>query len=189
MRPPSYNGCVTTRATSESPDEFGGADRAPTDARVGAEVLIELSTEQLSLDALVDWATVPECGAVVSFSGVVRDHADGRDDVVGLTYEAYEAPAREALARVAAAARSRWPKVSRVALGHRLGQLDLSETSVIVVVSAGHRAEAFDAARYCIDTIKETVPIWKQEHWAGGSGWGLGSRPIQVLSEPAEPGS
>ena len=99
------------------------------------------------------------------FLGVVRDHADGRDGVTGLDYEAYEA---EAGARAGRDRRRRrgaaGPTLARVALLHRTGGSASREASVAVVVSSPHRAEAFDAARFCIDTLKETVPIWKQEH-------------------------
>ena len=129
------------------------------------------------------WAAVPGAGAVVSFSGIVRDHAEGRTDVTALTYEAYEPEAVRVMGEIVAAARVRWPELERIALLHRVGRLTLSESSVMVVVSAPHRAVAFDAARFCIDTLKETVPIWKQEHWADGSDWGLGAAPIRAVGE------
>ena len=113
------------------------------------------------------------------FLGVVRDHSEGRDGVTGLTYEAYEEEAVAKLAAVADEARRRWPVVDRVALLHRIGDLALSEASVAVVVSSPHRAEAFEAARFCIDTLKETVPIWKREHWEGGSDWGTRAQPVR----------
>ena len=119
------------------------------------------------------WAVVPGCGAVVTFSGTVRDHADGRPGVVHLDYEAYLEQVLPRLEAVAGAARSRWPELGRVALLHRLGHLEVTEVSVVVVVSAPHRAEAFDAARFCIDSVKASVPIWKRETWEGGSDWGL----------------
>jgi molybdopterin synthase catalytic subunit len=127
------------------------------------------------------WATTPSIGAVVVFLGVVRDHADGRTGVTSLTYEAYEEEAVAKLASVAAVARDQWPVIDRVALLHRTGDLALSEASVAVVVSSPHRAEAFEAARFCIDTLKETVPIWKQEHWAGGSDWGTGASELRSV--------
>ena len=74
---------------------------------------------------------------------------------------------------VAAAARDRWPTVGRVALLHRTGGLQIGEAAVVVAVSAPHRGEAFDAARFAIDELKRTVPIWKRESWAGGQSWGL----------------
>jgi molybdopterin synthase catalytic subunit len=112
----------------------------------------------------------------------VRDHAEGRDDVVGMTYEAYEEHATVRLREVATEARRRWPVVERVALLHRLGELALSDASVAVVVSSPHRADAFEAARFCIDTLKETVPIWKREHWAGGSDWATGTHPVRPVT-------
>jgi molybdopterin synthase catalytic subunit len=146
---------------------------------------IAVTSEPLTVDAATAWATTPRSGAVVVFLGVVRDHAEGREGVQGLTYEAYEEEAVSRLAAVGAAAREQWPTTERVALLHRIGHLELSEVSVAVVVSAPHRAEAFEAARYCIDTLKETVPIWKQEHWEGGSGWGTGASDLKsVGSKP-----
>jgi molybdopterin synthase catalytic subunit len=140
---------------------------------------IALTTEPLPSDAALAWASTPAAGAVVSFLGIVRDHAEGRDEVEAMTYEAYEDPARRAMAEVVVAARDRWSDLERVALLHRVGDLRLSEPSVLVVVSAPHRAAAFEAARFCIDTLKETVPIWKQEHWSGGSDWAVEQHPIR----------
>jgi molybdopterin synthase catalytic subunit len=116
------------------------------------------------------------CGAVVLFSGTVRDHADGRDDVQHLTYEAYEEQAVPRLEAIASEMRTRWPETGRVALLHRLGRLELGESSVLVVVSSPHRPEAFAAARFGIDALKASVPIWKHEVWNGGSDWALGAQ-------------
>ena len=150
---------------------------------------IGLSDQPLPVERAVAWATTPSSGAVVTFLGVVRDHADGRDGVTGLTSEAYAEAAVQRLAAVAAEARRRWPVLDRVALLHRVGELALSDAAVVVVASTPHRAEAFEAARFCIDTLKETVPIWKQEHWPGGRDWGTGAVPIAGVprSEPAAP--
>ncbi len=127
---------------------------------------------------------------MVTFAGTVRDHADGRAGVTGLSYEAYEEEATARLSAVAVAARDRWPDVERIALVHRLGDLALSEVSVLVVVSAPHREAAFEAARFCIDTLKETVPIWKREHWSGGSEWSDAARPVtSVAAIPPSVGS
>ena len=140
-----------------------------------------VTPEPLPVEAATSWATTPASGAVVVFLGVVRDHSDGRDGVVGLTYEAYEDEAVRRLAAVAAECRRRWPVVERLALLHRVGDLALSDSAVAVVASSPHRAEAFEAARFCIDTLKETVPIWKREHWAGGSGWGQCAHDIRPV--------
>lgn len=134
----------------------------------------------LTLDVGVayEWAVRPACGAVVVFSGTVRDHADGRDNVTHLTYEAYEDKARERMLEIIAEARRKWPTIERVALLHRVGRLSLGESSVLVVVSSPHRPEAFEAGRFCIDTLKVAVPIWKQEEWAEGTDWGTGAHDI-----------
>lgn len=142
---------------------------------------IALLATPLPTEAAVAWATTPASGAVVCFLGVVRDHADGRRGVVGLGYEAYEAEAARVLGEIAAEARVRWPDVSRVALLHRTGELALSEPSVAVVVSSPHRDEAFAAARFCIDTLKESAPIWKREHWSDGSDWSPAEQPIRAV--------
>jgi len=142
---------------------------------------IEVVGVPLPVDAATAWATTPQSGAVVVFLGVVRDHADGRAGVTGLTYEAYEEEAVAKLAAVARDARERWPAIDRVALLHRTGDLELSDTAVAVVVSSPHRDDAFEAARFCIDTLKETVPIWKREHWEGGSDWGTGAHPVRAV--------
>jgi molybdopterin synthase catalytic subunit len=142
---------------------------------------IEVVDVPLPVDVATAWATTPASGAVVVFLGVVRDHADGRGGVTGLTYEAYQEEAVARLAAVAAEARRQWSVIDRVALLHRTGDLALSDTAVAVVVSSPHRAEAFEAARFCIDTLKETVPIWKREHWEGGSDWGTGANPVRAV--------
>lgn len=127
------------------------------------------------------WAVRPDCGAVVSFAGTVRDHSDGRLGVSCLEYEAYRDQVAGKLAALAGEARRRWPELGRLVLLHRLGLLELGEVSVVVVVSAPHRAQAFDAARWCIDTLKTTVPIWKRESWSGGSAWAQGASEVEVL--------
>jgi molybdopterin synthase catalytic subunit len=86
---------------------------------------------------------------------------------------------------LAAEARVRWPGIGRVALLHRVGRLELEDAAVVVVVSAPHRGEAFEAARWCIDTLKATVPIWKKEEWAGGDGWGTDAQPVVDLPAPS----
>jgi molybdopterin synthase catalytic subunit len=90
-----------------------------------------------------------------------------------LEYEAYEEPARRRLEALADEIRVRWPDVGRVALLHRTGVVDLGDAAVVVAVSSPHRTEAFEAARYGIDELKRTAPIWKREAWAGGESWGL----------------
>jgi len=137
-----------------------------------------LTAERLPVAEALEWSVRPDCGAQVLFTGTVRDHADGRTGVTGIDYEAYEEQVEVRLRAIAAEARVRWPEIGRVALLHRVGRLALGEVSVVVVVSTPHRAEAFAAARYCIDTLKSTVPIWKRERWAGGAGWATDARDV-----------
>jgi molybdopterin synthase catalytic subunit len=146
---------------------------------------VELTTAPLDLAAVVEWATVPACGAVVTFSGVVREFAEGRSGVSGMTYEAYDEPARRAMGEIVAEARRTWPDIERVALLHRTGDLALSEASVLVVVASPHRRAAFEAAAFVIDALKRSVPIWKREHWAGGSDWAVEQHPIAPVSASA----
>lgn len=138
-----------------------------------------LSTDELSIGKVHDWAVRPDCGAVVVFSGTVRDHAEGRSDVVALTYEAYDEHAVPVFAEIAAQVRSQWPDVGRIAILHRVGRLELGEVSVAVGVSSPHRPVAFEAARYAIDTLKVAAPIWKREEWADGADWGTGATPVE----------
>jgi len=148
---------------------------------------IAVSDDPLPVETATAWATTPGSGAVVVFLGVVRDNSDGRAGVRGLSYEAYHEEAAAKLGAVAEEARRRWPAIDRVALLHRVGDLDLSDASVAVVVSSPHRPEAFDAARFCIDTLKETVPIWKREHWVGGSDWATRSHAVRAVDDAPRP--
>lgn len=130
-----------------------------------------ITHDPLSTEAAHAFVGDPAAGAVVVFTGTVRDHAEGRA-VAGLTYEAYEEQARTRLTAVADNLGASWPAVRAIWMTHRLGALAIGEPSVVVGVSAAHREEAFGAARDGIDTLKSTVPIWKQEHWtAGGTHW------------------
>ena len=119
-----------------------------------------------------------DCGAVVLFSGTVRDHADGRTDVVSLDYEAYDDAVIPVFREIAAETRRRFGDARRIAILHRTGTLTLGESSVVVAVSSAHRPVAFDAARFAIDALKESAPIWKKENWSGGSEWGTGAHDV-----------
>ena len=136
-----------------------------------------LTDATLPIGAIYDWCVRPDCGAVVLFSGTVRDHAVDsagveRTNVQYLEYEAYDEMVVPKLAEIAAETRARWPEVGRIALVHRVGRLELGESSVVVAVSAPHRPEAFVAARFAIDALKVSVPVWKREVWPSGSDWG-----------------
>lgn len=143
-------------------------------------VWVALTEETLPVADALTWATDPRAGAVVSFLGVTRDHSGSRLGVTGLTYEAYETAAIDRLRAVADEARRRWP-LERVVVIHRLGDVATTEASVLVVVAAAHRAAAFDAARYCIDTLKETAPIWKREHHSDGSDWAESAHAVRPV--------
>lgn len=131
-----------------------------------------LTDAELPIAGLYEWCVRPECGAVVLFSGTVRDHADGRTGVHHLEYEAYEEMVVPKLREIADETRTRWPGVGRLALVHRVGVLALGESSVVACVSAPHRDEAFAATRFAIDALKVSVPVWKREMWEGGADWG-----------------
>jgi molybdopterin synthase catalytic subunit len=130
---------------------------AATDDWVG---LLQTS---LPIDEASAWVVRPDCGGVVVFSGTARDHSDGVVGVTRLDYEAYEEHVEKSLLGIAADARARWPELGRIVMLHRVGELAIGESAVVVAVSAPHRAEAFDAARFCIDTLKAVTPIWKRE--------------------------
>lgn len=138
----------------------------------------ELTTEELPIAAIYEWAVRPDCGAVVLFSGTVRDHAEGRTNVTSLDYEAYEDAAIPAFHKIVEETRRRFADARRIAILHRTGRVALNESSVVVAVSSAHRPVAFDAARFAIDALKESAPIWKKENWVGGSDWGTGAHDV-----------
>jgi molybdopterin synthase catalytic subunit len=144
---------------------------------------LALTTAVLPVGSIHDWSVLPRTGAAVVFSGTVRDHAEHRHDVTLIDYEAYESQVVPRLAAISTQIREQFVDIGRVALLHRIGPLALSEVSVVVAVSAAHRPAAFDAARFGIDTLKATVPIWKREHWAEGSDWGLASQELTNVAE------
>jgi molybdopterin synthase catalytic subunit len=138
---------------------------------MSARLHTRLTTDPISSEAAQHFCGASGAGAVVVFTGTVRDVSEG-DAVHGLTYEAFEERARAQLEALAGALAERFDGVLAVWLEHRLGDLSIGEAAVVVAVSAPHRDEAFEAARWGIDELKATVAIWKQEHWAaGGSHW------------------
>lgn len=131
----------------------------------------EITAEAVSVDEVVARLADPAIGAVVTFVGVVRGETDGRP-VVALEYEAYPEMAERVLAEIGAQVRARWPSVRDVAIVHRTGRLAVGVTSVVIALSAAHRAEVFDALRYAIERLKDIAPIWKKELWSdGGATW------------------
>ena len=148
-------------------------DRAAAAAPRTGDDWVALSEAPLATAEASSWVVRPGCGATVTFTGTARDHAPGRPGVHRLEYEAYDGPALVRLRALCAEARERWPAIGRIALLHRTGVVELGDAAVVVAVSAPHRQEAFEAARFAIDELKRTVPIWKREAWDGGESWGL----------------
>lgn len=133
------------------------------------EPLISITRERLDRDALVEAVSHPSVGGIVVFEGVVRNNARGKQ-VRYLEYDVYPEMAVQQIREIVSEAERRWG-VERVAVAHRVGRLEIGEASVIIVVAAAHRGEAFDACRYIIDTLKTTVPIWKKEVATNGEEW------------------
>jgi molybdopterin synthase catalytic subunit len=140
---------------------------------VGAD-LVRVTSDPLSVDDAMAFVADPAAGGTCVFVGTVRDRSDA-GDVIGLTYESWEELAVTRLHELVADLRERWP-ILKVAVLHRTGYLGVGEASVIVAVSAAHRAEAFDACRHGIEQLKHDVPIWKKEslvsgdaHWVQGA--------------------
>ena len=132
--------------------------------------LYRLATEPLSEAELTAAVTNPEAGGLVVFSGVVRNETGGRR-VKFLEYEAHAGMAEAKMREIGETVRARWPGVKAIAIAHRVGRLEIGEASVVIAVSAAHRAEAFEACRYAIDRLKQTVPIWKKEQFEDGEVW------------------
>ena len=160
--------------------EYAGAD---TVLAPGDEIALippvsggdfKLSAEPLSLDAAVREVSRDEAGAIATFTGTVRNRSRDRD-VLHLEYEAYEGMAEETMVTLAEGLRARY-SVSEIAIHHRIGRVEIGEPSVVIAVSAPHRADALAACREAIDMLKETVPLWKKEVYEGGEEWiGQGS--------------
>lgn len=136
---------------------------------------IELVRDPIQAHVLVEHVRTGSDGAIVTFDGCVRNQSHGRATRY-LEYEAYESMALGKMHEIAAEARSRFP-IDRVAIAHRIGHLEVGETSVFIAISAPHRPAAFDACRFAIDTLKRTVPIWKKEFFVDGAVWADGEIP------------
>jgi molybdopterin synthase catalytic subunit len=147
------------------------------------DVWLGLSGDTLPVTAAADWVVRPDCGAVVLFSGTARDHAPGRPEVELLEYEAYDEQVEPRLQAIVDEIRARWSTVGRIAMIHRTGVVPVTESAVVVAVSAPHRDEAFAAARFGIDAVKASVPIWKHETWAGGEAWGNDTQDLVDASD------
>ena len=131
--------------------------------------MFEITDQVLTADSVAEAVRADECGGVVTFLGTVRSPSRGRI-VRYLEYEAYPEMAVPKLQEIAAEIRERWG-LTRVAIRHRVGRLEVGETSVAIAVAAPHRHEAFEACEYAIVRLKQIVPIWKKEVWADGEEW------------------
>lgn len=132
---------------------------------------------------LAEWLAAPapaDCGALAIFAGTVRNAHEGRA-VSGMTYHGHRPLAEARLREIEATAASRYSV--RIAVAHALGELGIGDISVIVVVRGGHRIEAFAACRWAIDTIKQAVPIWKEEHYIDGEARFLEGTPLKSVEE------
>ena len=171
---PPVSGGGATRS-SNVPDENDGSRAAVT----------TLTREPIDAESLTAAAKRGEDGAVVVFDGIVRNNTRGRQTLY-LDYEAYEEMAARQMDELGSEARSRF-SVRHVTLVHRLGRLQVGETSVLIVVASAHRSEAFEACRWLIDTLKKTVPIWKKETFADGAVWAAGEPfPARMAVDTAE---
>lgn len=157
-------------------------DRATAAAPATGDDWVALVASTLPVAEASAWAGRPDCGATVTFTGTARDHAPGRPRVHRLEYEAYEEPALARMRAVVSQTRAGWPTLGKLALLHRTGVLGVGEAAVVVAASSPHRTEAFEAARFAIDELKCTVPIWKRETWDGGASWGLEAERLTGLT-------
>lgn len=156
------------------PPVSGGAEPSGTKAAV-EEDRCAIVREAIDTAGIVEALKAPNDGAVVVFEGIVRNHSGGRNTLY-LEYEAYEAMALAKMREIGSEMRGKF-SIRRYAIVHRLGRLEIGETSVLLVVCSAHRAAAFDACRYGIDTLKKTVPIWKKEFFRDGAVWAEGEKP------------
>src|SRR5271170_5286960 len=147
---------------------------------------IELTRRAIDGASLNEQVRAAEDGAIVTFDGCVRNHSHGRRTLY-LEYEAYEPMALSKMREIGHSIHEKFA-VHRLAIVHRLGRLDIGETSVFMAVSAPHRAAAFDACRFAIDSLKRTVPIWKKEYFEDGAVWADGEPFPEEISRGSSSG-
>jgi MoaE-MoaD fusion protein len=144
--------------------------------------IFQLTRDPIDIAALIRHVRAPSDGAIVTFDGFVRNQSHNRPALY-LDYEAYESMALSQMRDIGAHVHEKFP-INRVAIVHRLGRLEIGETSIFIAVSAPHRGPAFDASRYAIDTLKRTVPIWKKEYFEDGAVWADGELPPAPVATP-----
>lgn len=144
--------------------------------------IFQLVRQPIDPSTLIRHVRAPEDGAIVTFDGFVRNQSDNRRTLY-LDYEAYEPMALAKMREIAGHLHQNY-RIHRVAIVHRLGRLEIGDTSVFIAVSAPHRAAAFDACRFAIDTLKRTVPIWKKEYFEDGAVWADGELPPSPVATP-----
>lgn len=140
-----------------------------------------ITREVIRTRELADALKAPQDGATVAFEGIVRNHSHGRKTLY-LEYEAYEPMALRKMEEIGREVKEKFP-VDRVGMIHRIGRLEIGETSVAIIVTSAHRAAAFEACRYAIDRLKQIVPIWKKEYFQDGAVWAEGEGQTRVLVE------
>lgn len=146
------------------------------------EDIYEITRDPIDKVALEQRLLTGAAGAIVTFDGVVRDQTKGRP-VVSLHYEAYAPMAVKEMRKVGEEIHARWPDVINIGMIHRFGELQVTESSIAIVITSPHRRVAFEACHYAIDRVKQTVPIWKKEIFADGEAWVEGQRPEEGEKE------
>lgn len=142
--------------------------------RVQQSIRVRVGDEPIDGGALVAEVARHDSGATVLFLGTVRDHSEGKEGVTHLEYEVFAERVEPKIEEIVNEASLRWPILSAI-VEHRSGTVDLGEVSVAVAVACAHRYDAFAAARFIIDELKQRAPIWKKEFWPGGAQWSRGS--------------
>ncbi|MBX2844292.1 MAG: molybdenum cofactor biosynthesis protein MoaE [Flammeovirgaceae bacterium] len=132
-------------------------------------IMIKITDQPINISEVIELANADGAGAIDVFIGTVRNKTQEKQ-VTQLEFEAYEGMAVKELEKIAKSAKSKWP-VEKIAIYHRKGILEIGEVAVVIAVSTPHRKDAFEACQFAIDTLKETVPIWKKEVFEGGEEW------------------
>jgi molybdopterin converting factor subunit 1 len=162
-----------------------GGDGSAADTTAAAHDVCVIVRSPIHASEVTDQVKAPADGAVVVFEGTVRNYSRGKETLY-LIYEAYENMALANMREICAEMR-RLYQIDRVLMIHRLGRVEIGETSILIAVSSAHRAAAFDASRFAIDTFKRTVPIWKQEYFRDGAVWADGEFPVAQNLTQAQP--